>query len=185
MHQRLGHRWMVTFDLLALTGVLLAAGHPREGVRFMAVAQAMTDRLGSPVGGASFADIDEVIAQVDRLRREDWFEPVWVAGYALDPGEAVEVARGLLDEPGSPGQGPEPATPARTPLTRRELEVARLLAEGYTDRQIADTLYIAVSTASRHVHHILEKLDLQSRVQVAGWLASREPPDVGSVNPTR
>lgn len=52
-------------------------------------------------------------------------------------------------------------------LTRREREVAGLLARGYTDRQIAAALSIAVSTVGVHVHRILAKLGLYSRRQLA------------------
>jgi DNA-binding NarL/FixJ family response regulator len=56
-------------------------------------------------------------------------------------------------------------------LTRREREVAVLLARGLTNRQIADRLVIADGTAGVQVDHILNKLGFRSRAQVAGWAA--------------
>lgn len=50
-------------------------------------------------------------------------------------------------------------------LTERELEVLRLLANGATDRQIADRLVIAESTAKKHVQHILRKLRARNRAE--------------------
>ncbi len=108
--------------------------------------------------------------RVDVLRRESWFERVWSEGYALEPREAVLAARSLLDETGHHLRRAEPESPKPSPLTRRELEVAHLLAEGLTDRQIADMLFLAVRTVGVHVHHILQKLELRSRVEVAAWL---------------
>jgi DNA-binding NarL/FixJ family response regulator len=64
-------------------------------------------------------------------------------------------------------------------LTRRERDVAELLARGHTDRQIADALYISAGTVGVHVHHILGKLGLHSRVQVADWLAGQAPASDG------
>jgi DNA-binding NarL/FixJ family response regulator len=55
-------------------------------------------------------------------------------------------------------------------LTRRELEVAALVARGRTNRQVADDLVLAVSTAERHVANILRKLNLSSRTQIAAWV---------------
>jgi DNA-binding NarL/FixJ family response regulator len=52
--------------------------------------------------------------------------------------------------------------------------VARLVGQGYTDRQIAAELVISVGTAGVHVHHILEKLGLRSRWQVADWARRQE-----------
>jgi LuxR family maltose regulon positive regulatory protein len=51
------------------------------------------------------------------------------------------------------------------PLTDRELEILRLIAEGHSNQAIADTLIIAVSTVKRHINNIYGKLDVQSRTQ--------------------
>jgi DNA-binding CsgD family transcriptional regulator len=54
-------------------------------------------------------------------------------------------------------------------LTGRERDVARLLATGQSNREIADTLVITEGTVEVHVKHILSKLGLKSRSQVAAW----------------
>lgn len=59
---------------------------------------------------------------------------------------------------------PEPPTHMAR-LTDREAEVLRLLAQGVTDRQIADRLIIAESTAKKHVQHILRKLRARNRAE--------------------
>lgn len=53
------------------------------------------------------------------------------------------------------------------PLTRRELEILHLVAEGQTNRQIAERLIVAVGTIKVHVEHILGKLDARDRTQAA------------------
>jgi DNA-binding NarL/FixJ family response regulator len=72
--------------------------------------------------------------------------------------------------------------PDREPnhLTARELEVARLIARGYTNRQIAEALVLTPGTVANHVGHILDKLECSSRVQIATWTLS-----VGSTNEGR
>ena len=62
---------------------------------------------------------------------------------------------------------------SETPLTTRELEVARLLADGRSNREIAAALTISPRTAESHVDHILTKLDLVNRTQVATWVVER------------
>ncbi|KUL42240.1 ATP-binding protein [Actinoplanes awajinensis] len=57
-------------------------------------------------------------------------------------------------------------------LTARELEVARLVAAGRTDREIAGQLVISPRTVAAHVEHIRTKLGVARRTQIAGWLAS-------------
>jgi len=58
------------------------------------------------------------------------------------------------------------------PLTVREFEVARLIAEGLTNGEIAERLDIAPKTVSAHVEHILAKLGAARRAEVASWVAT-------------
>ena len=66
------------------------------------------------------------------------------------------------------GRHRRPARPElASPLTRRELEVLALLAEGRSNRQIAETLFISESTAGVHVSNILGKLGVSGRTEAA------------------
>ena len=56
-----------------------------------------------------------------------------------------------------------------TPLTRREIEVLRLVAAGRTNRDIADSLFISEKTVARHLTNIFNKIDCQSRTQAAAY----------------
>ncbi|MCZ4590021.1 LuxR C-terminal-related transcriptional regulator [Rhodococcus opacus] len=60
-----------------------------------------------------------------------------------------------------------------TVLTRRELEVARLVAAGLSNRDIATDLTISQRTVETHIEHILSKLALQNRTKVAAWIHAR------------
>jgi len=75
----------------------------------------------------------------------------------------VGRGRGTFDEPWRP-------------LTAREFEVARLIAEGLTNAEIADRLDIAPKTASSHVEHILAKLAVTRRAEIAAWAAAVDRP---------
>jgi non-specific serine/threonine protein kinase len=59
----------------------------------------------------------------------------------------------------------------RTALTSRERQVATLVARGRTNRQIATELVVTEATAAKHIEHILDKLGLNSRAQIAAWAA--------------
>ncbi|MBX6382676.1 MAG: AAA family ATPase [Microbispora sp.] len=59
------------------------------------------------------------------------------------------------------------------PLTRRETEIARLVAEGLSNKDIAGRLVISQRTAEGHIEHILDKLGFKSRTQVAAWIKER------------
>ena len=93
------------------------------------------------------------------------FQRAWERGARLDRESALATAAG------------EPVTPARTaaraavsPISEREQESAALVAEGLSNREIADRLHISVRTAENHVSHILVKLGLHSRAQLTRWV---------------
>ena len=93
----------------------------------------------------------------------------------MSPDEAIAYAwqsikldqRDLL----SPGAS-EPDR-GSAPLSRREAEVAALVAQGLTNRQIAEKIIVTESTAAKHIEHILNKLGLTSRTQIAMWAAEK------------
>jgi DNA-binding CsgD family transcriptional regulator/sugar lactone lactonase YvrE len=67
-------------------------------------------------------------------------------------------------------------------LTRREREVAILVGQGLTNREIANRLFISERTAESHVEQIRGKLGFHSRVQIATWVAAGLPADAGTVS---
>ena len=73
-------------------------------------------------------------------------------------------------------------TAAACELSARELEVARLVAGGLSNPAIASALFISVPTVKTHVSHILAKLGLESRVELASWVAGH---DLGPGAPAR
>jgi non-specific serine/threonine protein kinase len=62
------------------------------------------------------------------------------------------------------------------PLSAREFEVARLVAEGLTNREVAARLVLAPKTVSAHVEHILAKLGARGRTEIATWVARTKTP---------
>jgi DNA-binding NarL/FixJ family response regulator len=65
--------------------------------------------------------------------------------------------------------------PADAGLTSRELEVAALVAEGLSNGEIAERLFISRKTASVHVSNILAKLGAANRTEIATWVVRRRP----------
>ncbi|MEU3279902.1 ATP-binding protein [Streptomyces antibioticus] len=82
------------------------------------------------------------------------------------------VAYALEENGGDPPERPADAAHG-VRLTRREAQVAALVAEGLANQQIADRLVIARRTAEGHVERILSKLGLSNRSQIAAWVAAQ------------
>jgi len=85
------------------------------------------------------------------------------AGLSFD--EAVGLALGRRS---AAPTGAEPETVVR--LTRREREIAELVAEGLSNREVAERLFISQRTAEGHVDRIMRKLGFSTRAQIAAWV---------------
>jgi len=101
------------------------------------------------------------------------FDIAYSGGLAMTLDEAVAFAV----EDRLPSRPPAVRTETKTSLTRRELEVARLIAEDMTSREIASTLFISERTVETHVTNMLNKLGVNSRIQIARWMASVSGPE--------
>jgi DNA-binding NarL/FixJ family response regulator len=88
----------------------------------------------------------------------------------LDAGLFAAVLAAARGEQAAPGSGhaplPPPGTPRELQLTAREEQVLQLLADGLTNRDIAEALAVSIKTVEVHVKHLFVKLDAGSRTQV-------------------
>ncbi len=96
------------------------------------------------------------------------FDAAFAAGSRLDRDAAVRLA---LGEPGDGAAATAESEDAGV-LSRREAEVAQLVAEGLTNREIGARLFISEHTVDSHVRGILNKLGFDSRARVAAWVAA-------------
>jgi NarL family two-component system response regulator LiaR len=97
---------------------------------------------------------------------------VYCGEASLHPKIARKLLQDMARSPAPPALPPEdspataaPAKPPVEPLTERELEVLRLVARGWSNREIADQLIVAEGTVRAHVSNVLGKLHLASRTQ--------------------
>ena len=161
---RIGARLQAIGCLEALAGVTLArADHGRAATLF-AAATALRD---AAAWQRPAHDRAQLARDLDRLRGAlppKQFEASWARGLRLSLEQAAAVATGGDAEAAADGSA------APVLLTPREREIAELVAEGLTNRQIAGRLFISPGTARIHVERILGKLGLTSRVQIATWI---------------
>lgn len=90
------------------------------------------------------------------------------AGAASAPTDDIGLGGGSVGEsaPGAPSAKPSPA-PAPSGVTEREWEVAQLIAQGLTNAEIAQQLYLSMPTIKTHTSRLFDKLGVTNRVQLA------------------
>jgi non-specific serine/threonine protein kinase len=115
-----------------------------------------------------------------QLDEASW-ESAFAEGKKVNLEEAAESALSKDDTATPHSQAPDESENHARPasLTRREEEIAALVAQGLTNRQIASDLSISEHTAATHVRRILKKLELKSRAQIGAWVTERGLPRSG------
>jgi predicted ATPase/DNA-binding CsgD family transcriptional regulator len=150
--------------LEGLSCVAEVLGDDRRAVRLAAAATRIS-------GEMSYRDLPWMLGQVEDSLRQSrarlgarGSEEAWKQGWSMSLNQAIDHAL---------AEG-EPKTEVEAgPLSRREREVAKLVAAGMTNRQIAERLFIAERSAEGHVARIRNKLGVRSRTGVATWAVER------------
>jgi predicted ATPase/DNA-binding NarL/FixJ family response regulator len=157
----IGDRFFIPPGLSALAGLAAKEGRPRAAL-MLAGAAAEYERVNHTVRPLAM-----------RAYLDKWLEPVRASVGAaaeklLDAGCRLPLDEALalgLDDRREDGRRAGPSSV----LTRRESEVAELVARGLTNREIAGQLYLSIRTVEVHVDHILSKLGFRTRTQLAAW----------------
>jgi predicted ATPase/DNA-binding SARP family transcriptional activator/DNA-binding CsgD family transcriptional regulator len=161
-----------------------------EGMAGLAVALGQNIRAAHLWGAAEIAREDKGIflypaeralhepyltSARSRLGEAAWDEAL-AEGRSMSLEEAAEYALSELSESLTLEVEEEPSAqkPSAT-LTPREKEIAALVAQELTNRQIATNLTLSEHTVATHVRNVLKKLDLHSRTQIAGWITECQP----------
>jgi non-specific serine/threonine protein kinase len=180
-------------DCLEVLAMLARAqDQPVQAARLFGAAEAALEEIGSSMRPAQNPRYGAYVAEIRDNLGDDRFQAAWAEGRALRPEDAmaaalasdapaqVAVDDGARQPKGRPRapelSGPNFAHAASEGLTRREQEVAALLARGLTNRQIANELTITERTAETHVCKILSKLRLSRRAQLTAWAVEHDLP---------
>jgi DNA-binding CsgD family transcriptional regulator len=160
--QQRGETLQVRFILTDLALLARATGRPMLAAEWFGAANLDQLLLTSR---RFFADRwIEALAQTRAELGDEAFERGLDRGRLMGLDDAVAAAIALAAPPDT---GIDPDQAAESDLSKRELEVLRLLVEGASDRQIGDALFISPLTATRHVKNILKKLNVGTRTAAA------------------
>jgi len=144
------------------------SGQPRRAAQLFGAAASVAAGAGADDRGPHAPSLAEARESATRALGEAKFGAEFEAGKRLTRQAAMRLALGESDDHEiATAHGSETG-----PLARREVEVAQLVAEGLSNKQVAARLLISERTVATHVGHILDKLGFKSRAQIAGWISS-------------
>jgi len=160
-------RAIIAFALEVLAGVAARARYARRAARLHGAAATVWHSLGtSPDRYGAFApELERDVAEVTGRLGWDAAADEFAAGAEMTLTDALDFALSDWTE--------QVQDEEENPLTVREQQVAALVAQGMTNREIAAELDIAQRTAETHVEHILTKLGFSNRSRVAAWVTER------------
>ncbi len=162
--------------------------HSLNGTKFLAlsVSDAAEDVISVIRAGArgyvtKSISGTELIDAIGRVREGDAVFSPRLAGFVLDAFARPDATAGVgvvdapeHDQAVERGNGQIVDDPVVDALTRRELEVLRLLARGYTYREIGAQLFISIKTVETHASNILRKTQQSNRHALTRWARSRD-----------
>jgi non-specific serine/threonine protein kinase len=169
--------WATAMGIEALARVE-SSGQPERAVRWFAACAALRERISTPLTEPERAYFAPRFAAARNALGETAFQQAWEAGRVLPIEHIIAEALAAQDAPiVEPAQVTAPDPPSSDDLlpgfdlTRREREILALLAQRYTDPEIAAQLFISRKTASNHVANILSKLGAVNRREAAATAA--------------
>ncbi len=169
--------WGIVSAVEGAAGLAAVHGRPHTSLRLAGFAARLRKTVAIPPALAR----EQVLARRLEPARRALAEPAsvaaWAAGEALALEQAVADAFAELAASAAAGaaraEPPEPAPEAFGGLTAREREVAALVVEGHSNREIAALLVVGLKTVEAHVTRILTKLGFSSRAQIAAWAVAK------------
>jgi len=177
---RLNDQFGLPFCIELLAWTAHQEGDPQRAASLFGAADTLWERIGGRLCG--YADLVRWSSEVRDATRASIGPQEFDARHST--GRLLSWESTLASALAESGQAPSTERPEETGLaqmtnlTKREREVAGLVAAGLSNRQIAERLVVSVRTAEAHVEHILTKLGFTSRAQIVRWVASPTMTDV-------
>lgn len=146
------------------------AGRAQRAAELLGASEMLRLRIGAQVSPFTSQLVEKAQDQAKAALGEARYKKAYEAGTHLDREGAVGLATGeKVVRDAAPG-----VDRTTNPLGKREREVAELIAEGLSNKEIATRLFLSERTVETHVYNILNKLGFNSRVNIASWVSTAE-----------
>ena len=143
-------------------------GRMRAAAQLLGAADAMRTQTGGALGEPTIPFVVQAQQSALDALGAAAFDAAFQTGQRISREAALRLALG--EAAGDEASETEHTAP--TLLAKRELEVARLVAEGLSNKQIGVRLFISEATVASHIRHIMDKLGVNARSQIAAWVSS-------------
>ncbi len=161
--QRLREPFHVNECFCGLARIAAATGQAERAARLLGATDAVHEALEFEPPLDLKARLARAAAEARTALGETAYAEAWAAGKALPIDEAIAEGLAVTAAAAAAPDGAR-ATPSSADLSRREVEVLRLVAQGMTNAEVAEHLFLSPRTVHAHVHSILGKLGVGSRV---------------------
>ncbi|MBV9231360.1 MAG: tetratricopeptide repeat protein [Chloroflexi bacterium] len=171
LYREMGDKQNMPSCLEGLASVVAAQETLVWAARLWGTAEALREAVGRPLPPVDRALYDASVAAARTRLGEKAFTSAWDEGRTMTPEQAHTAREAIISPTPLLPATSLPVKSSRYPagLTRRELEVLHLLAQGLTDAQIADKLTISTHTVRIHVNAIFRKVDVNTRAAAARY----------------
>jgi predicted ATPase/DNA-binding CsgD family transcriptional regulator len=172
VRQETGNRSGIVYSLEGIAALAAAESEVQSAIQLAGASASMREAIGERLSPLGQAMLNKWLLPLQQTLGTHAIQSAWEAGRAMIIDHALELAFSATETPiKQPEQPPDSQKQHVTELSPREQQVAALLAEGLTNRQIAERLVVTERTVAAHIEHILDKLGFASRHQVAMWAA--------------
>ena len=160
-----------------MASLAVALGKDSRAARLWGAAEAARGVTGIALSPGERALHEPYLAAArSRLGEAEWEEALAEGGEVARRGSRVRLSREEQPAAHTATVAEEPSPyPPSVALTPREKEVALLVAQELSNRQIASALTLSEHTVATHIRNVLKKLGLVSRNQVAAWVREHQP----------
>ena len=172
-----GYKKDLEFSLFGLAQLALQMERPALAVQSLAAVYTLHHHLNTSSNPDDEAAMGITREQLRQLLGQSAFQTAWAQGETADPATLIETALAQLTHPAKPSPLDLPpsetdTTHPLTVLTRRETDVARLVAYGLTNREIAAELNVVAKTVEKHLANVMTKINCKNRAEVAAKIAA-------------